>query len=627
MMDPVYDLDTTDMFFLPIHGRSREVKLSMLLLGRPLWYYMLATRRCETYTDLLCYALSRLRGEQTDCRSLETRLSLFMCRFGGLYPTNFDHASNFVRYNMATYAHIEVEREPGYDGSRVLKCTTGYPSEPILAAASAFATSRFCNDPHKKQDGCKKADVLKEVKEQISRSGAIVKLSKGDLGETLACALVGYQLDYIREHAVEKESNAVEFGDSVAEPTGSQNYAEIMTRPVPVGTFLIALIDEAALLDELDLLEGYFVNVTHFVRLPYKTKYSTSNHVIDRGAAVITYENSQALDFFVEAFKPLNVEATATLPLDIAGLSHPASSSASVSAAVMDEAHDADLPHPPSSSASVPAAAMDGPPTIVEASDSILGNWNALKTSLTKASKENGDPDYQSSYISRNVVREVGTYQGHKVYETKRKSFVYFPGPSPFEKRYLRKDSGCVELYDTPIDVHTVLPTKESKTVEDARVGYENIHIRFSIKNCKNSITRKEADDFLDAMVTSCEPVGAVKDEHGEPLFVSVLINVGQGCVEPFATVNSVGRVLCSRKSVERVHIKICLGLNHSVSPESDRETPKCFQHFEQDVLELFKEIAASQNSSKETALRLLLGHQLNEDRLRCLEAKIEGEP
>jgi hypothetical protein len=571
LADPVYYLDTTDMYVVNSEGCSVNRNLAMLLLGRPLWYHMFTTRCGNDFDQLLRYALKRLNRDQEVCSEPLSKISFFMCRFGGVYPANFDYASTFVTFHMATYAHIEVNVVSGTSKqlTREVNCTIGYPSEPILSVASAFATSGLYNK------GCTKADVLMAVKNEIKKSSGIVRLNKGDLGETLACALIGYQLDYIREQSAFKDKQS------------RQNCAQLLTEPVSLQRFLIALIDEAEFVDELKLLEGYYVNATHFIRLPYRTGYSTCNHIIDRGAGVITYENSRALDFFVEAFR---------IPCD---------------AAV--ESSDG-LPAPPNSS-----------------NANSLGNWGTMKDSLNEVHNEKEETVKQETYFDRNVNLEVGSWRGNTIFETKLKSLVYFSASA--QVKYLPKRLYSeVRWLETPREVGN---TDNDRPDDDgeAENGYDNIHIRFSVKNYKDPITRKEANDFLDAMVLGCEPVNAVQDPKGERIFVSVLINVGAGVVAPFVEVASVGRVLRSNKSVARPHIKICLGLN-TPPPQTDQENPgpdlpHCFQYFEGTVLDLFKEIACSQNENTEALFRLQLGHLLDKDRLKLLgqKEKQKSEP
>jgi hypothetical protein len=120
-----------------------------------------------------------------------------------------------------------------------------------------------------------------------------VQLDKGNIGEMMACALVGYQLDLIREHALSADNyNPADIKNSMA-------------APVSVADFLVALYSGAQdCVYDLPELRHYSINVNHFVRLQYPCQYSTCAKVIRRGAAVVTYECSPGLDFFMEATQP-----------------------------------------------------------------------------------------------------------------------------------------------------------------------------------------------------------------------------------------------------------------------------------------------------------------------------------
>src|SRR5262249_16172974 len=137
-LKPVCRLPTTDIYNEhPLH------------LGRPLWYQQLTTRRNGNYTDLVLYALYRLR-KADDGKTTEFLITLLLCRFGGLCRKNHISSSNFVVNHLATYGLIN---------GREIHSIVGYPSEPILAEASAYCTSNLIADGLK----CTKLEVLEAV--------------------------------------------------------------------------------------------------------------------------------------------------------------------------------------------------------------------------------------------------------------------------------------------------------------------------------------------------------------------------------------------------------------------------------------------------------------------------------
>jgi hypothetical protein len=267
-----------------------------LTLGRPLWYHYLNSSRCSEaknpYNELVRYALLRLSGGSTQAQPpIDTTafyVSLFMCRFGGLYPADYSKSSDFVVKHLATYGSMEVTE---VHGARKVICRVAYPSEPLLAETSALCTSAILGTANVVR--CTKEMVLRTVSDQVLRSSGIVKLNKGDLGELFACALVGYQLDLLREKYL--------LDQNIQYDAGIEKNS--MSSPVSVKDFVCALHAPTANMPELALFDGYTLNTTHFVRLPYKTAYSTCAKAIERGAGIITYENSRVLDFFMEAVR------------------------------------------------------------------------------------------------------------------------------------------------------------------------------------------------------------------------------------------------------------------------------------------------------------------------------------
>lgn len=282
-MQPICQLFTSDLHF----RRGDTTLRNKLVAGRPLWHNMLMTRGQNDLSLLVEYAATRLCGDEEEgVKDDSAKVSLFWCRFGGLNPSNEMVAANFVTRHMATYLHVETSV---HENDRLVTTSIGYPSEPILAEASAYRTSCFAD-----RRGCDKYDVLRAVFLDVQRSGGIVKLDKGDLGELTACALVGYQLDYLRERMF-------------AEVGYNPNKEQCMSSPVSLDVFLIALYNGVTEVfhddPEIQQLSNFAVNATHFVRLPFNTNYAACATAIERGAGIITRENSRGVDFFIEAVR------------------------------------------------------------------------------------------------------------------------------------------------------------------------------------------------------------------------------------------------------------------------------------------------------------------------------------
>lgn len=300
---PVHVLRTFDLYSSDCHR---------LHLGRPLWKLLYETRFKRDFKLLLRYAVSRLCGvtstnatENFAPHEQSTLLSLFMVRFGGISPIDSIAGSAFVTHHMATYTKLGVAVE---NQARSIVTEVTYPSEPILAEASAFCTSAMA-DQLNETPRLTKTDVIRAVATCV-RSATLVQLDKGNIGEMMACALVGYQLDLIREKAF-----------ATAESYNPVKIEQSMASPVAVADFLVALYSGAQdCVSDLPELMKYSLNVNHFVRLQYPSKYSTCAEMITRGAAVITYECSPGLDFFMEATRNAAVvdvtEDSDTLALD-----------------------------------------------------------------------------------------------------------------------------------------------------------------------------------------------------------------------------------------------------------------------------------------------------------------------
>ena len=198
-------------------------------------------------------------------------------------PSNHDSASKLVARNMATYSSISFNNKGAMPHIDSHVC---YPSEPVLVEASAYCTSKFLSRSHHT-----KVAVLNTVLMQIKSSSGIVKLSKGDIGEMMSCAIIGYSLDSIREKRI----------DRYRPGKGTSS----MRRLVSVVEFLQNILPTDFHLPDgvINHLKEFSFNTTHFVRLPASALLGTCLEAIKRGAGVVTAENCRGLDLFMEMFQ------------------------------------------------------------------------------------------------------------------------------------------------------------------------------------------------------------------------------------------------------------------------------------------------------------------------------------
>jgi hypothetical protein len=539
---PICNLFTTDLY----EGHK-------FTLGRPLWHHYLKSRCGNDLNRLVTYALYRLSGNLMDSSSESFRLSLFMCRFGGLYPIDYSVSSDFVKMHLATFTSFgvrAVEEDDSVSKSAKTKRrertgSVSYPSEPVLAEASALCTSGL-----EASDAslaiCSKEIVLETVKQQLRVSASLVKTSKGDVGEFLACALIGYQLDYIRVAKIQAKNAGYD----------ANNEQYNMSSPVPLTEFLAALFEES-ILDEnlISLLDGYMLNTTHFVRLPYKTAYSTCARAIERGAGVITYECSRSLDFYMEAFRPIQ---RGLAQEDILAASQPPSAGQNASA---DRGVD---------------------------------------------------------------VECVGSYQGRALYKDNRRYYYV----EDDERIYVNSRSPNICRHSTvgsQVTTSSSCSSPSSSTLQQERKkplrAYDNIHVRVSVKNYANEITRGQARKLINAVDVKCEPVNAVGGGGSEKVRVTILINVGRGLLEPFVHVDS-GPVRPQRSkpaSEQPVHISLALGLNYGDATDYDPCHRPYFKYFSSECLRLFREAADGHTAYSEKQIVMSLGRCFGDDRNDCL--------
>ena len=152
-------------------------------------------------------------------------IALFACRFS-LKPTS-KLSEKLVRYSLATVIGISEDRD-------TVCCT--YPSEPLLASASAILTA----------DRERLMTVLHHVRAAMHHENKLLDPPRGDAGEMCAAAMLGYAMDYIRSEDETKKD-------------------KFMCEPVELRDFL-ALFNPAVKRDSPSL-DNWTVNFTHVVRM------------------------------------------------------------------------------------------------------------------------------------------------------------------------------------------------------------------------------------------------------------------------------------------------------------------------------------------------------------------------
>ena len=112
----------------------------------------------------------------------------------------------------------------------------------------------------------------------------------------------------------------------------------------------------------------------------------------------------------------------------------------------------------------------------------------------------------------------------------------------------------------------------------------DNLHCRISIKNYAKAVSRATANDMLNMISSSSEPINAVNRKEGENLSLSILINIGAGSLEPFIEVKTPSYSR-HKTTCAGTHIVVALGINNSGT----------FGCLDREVLQLIKECAQSQ--------------------------------
>ena len=150
-------------------------------------------------------------------------IALFACRFA--LGESSKLSEMLVKYSLVTVSGLSEDRS-------VIECE--YPSEPVLAEASARYTSE---SPQNKN----LFEVLWHVQAALHSHGKLLEPPRGDAGEMCAAALFGYSMDFIRKDLSHK----------------------YMSQAVPLKDFL-DMFDYGCALP--DCLDGWQVNFTHFIR-------------------------------------------------------------------------------------------------------------------------------------------------------------------------------------------------------------------------------------------------------------------------------------------------------------------------------------------------------------------------
>jgi hypothetical protein len=265
------------IFYLPSSDIYRD---HLFHLGRPLWRDQHQYQEWS-FEQLIEYAFSRLYRPSRKV----SLLPLFMCRFGGLTPVSHDSASSFVSDYMAMYSYLSCTWE---GQMRKFYSEIAYISEPILAEASIYAS--------RPGQLITVEEILGAVKDQI-KAPSLVSLDRGDIGEFVGCALLGYSMDFLRYKTMKNYL--------------PEDVCQSYSCPLPLLDFLKSLCGDS--LWELSrsrsieaLLEDYAVNFTHFVKIRKAVTASMCLESITRHCGMVVRDYCPAIDLVVEAYKEVN---------------------------------------------------------------------------------------------------------------------------------------------------------------------------------------------------------------------------------------------------------------------------------------------------------------------------------
>jgi hypothetical protein len=287
---PLFYLPTTDMYaHHPFH------------FGRPLWFHHFHQRCDGEFRNLIRYCVNRLTDFSVNEElTRKSHLALFMCRFGGMSPSCLKVAGDFVTQHLATISSLNLEFKTNNRGLPMRETTYEilYPSEPVLAEASCYRTSSLCSTASASASSSH-ADVLRTILLQV-QSPSIVSVNRGDLGEIIGATLFGYSMDFIRSARLHRHNYC---------QGASETLDNTFSCHVSLTDFLKFLYPQ--LYDFTDKetvtflkdIEGFYLNFTHFIKLPVPGNETVCLEAITRHAGILTKDYCKAIDLFFTAFK------------------------------------------------------------------------------------------------------------------------------------------------------------------------------------------------------------------------------------------------------------------------------------------------------------------------------------
>jgi hypothetical protein len=276
--DPLLRVDTFD---LPINDctQNPDDLYNLFHAGRPLWSSFLDGMQHldkeVRLNELVSVALIKLTSREdipdadilkvtdetrTKCEEVKgiTRImpglvAAFACRFSFGWASQI--APKLAKHCLATIIRVSEERTLVY---------TCYPSEPVLAEASARFTSNF--------------ESLKNVLNTVHAAiiSGLLDPPRGDLGEMCAAALLGFTMDSIRD-----EENHDFFSKSFKLKS------------------LLSFFGCESNMQVDDVLEGWEVNFTHFEQSPYNLDSKRLASMWKRRMAYYVPEGMKGLDLLI----------------------------------------------------------------------------------------------------------------------------------------------------------------------------------------------------------------------------------------------------------------------------------------------------------------------------------------
>ena len=169
-----------------------------------------------------------------------------------------------------------------------------YPSEPVLAEASCWCTSSIF---HRSSTSSSHAAVLERLYVEFQKPH-IVEVNRGDLGEIIGSSLLGYTMDFIRMRTLTYESYC---------SGASSSLGNTFSSDVSLATFLESLYPKVFETGPAQIfrseIEVFFVNFTHFIKIPTRADETFCQLAIERHAGIMTRNLCPSIDLFVSAFK------------------------------------------------------------------------------------------------------------------------------------------------------------------------------------------------------------------------------------------------------------------------------------------------------------------------------------